>query len=87
MGYALWSGGWEFNPLQLLLFLILFASGGGWRLGFYAALDLRVGLADAQPKPVRDVVAVHDADALSARDLPDGMGSAGGLVLLVRRAR
>jgi len=29
MGYALWVRRLEFNPLQLLLFLILFASGGG----------------------------------------------------------
>jgi len=52
-----------------------------------ADVVVAVGVDGAQPEPDGDVVAVHDADALSARDLQhDGLGDAGGMVLHLRRA-
>src|SRR5207248_8324626 len=43
-------------------------------------------LAGTQPEPVRAVVAVHDADALSARDFRGETGLAAGLFFQLHRA-
>src|ERR1017187_5916560 len=72
---------WTAN--EFLFFIGCFFAMGGL---MHADADVGIGVADAQPEPVRDVVAVHDADALSARDLPGEMGVAGGVVFLVRGA-
>jgi ABC-2 type transport system permease protein len=38
MAWAFWSGGWPFNPLNALLFLILFAAGAALAYGFLLLL-------------------------------------------------
>src|SRR5262249_27714377 len=48
--------------------------------------DVDVGLAGAQSEPVRVVVAVHDADALPARDFRGEAGLAAGLFFQLHRA-
>ena len=48
----------------------------GDRLQLPADADVHVGLAGAQPEPDGDVVAVHQPDALPARDLHGHLGGA-----------
>src|SRR5262249_12253043 len=97
MVVSLWRMGWAFDALRLGLFFIMFlvrlALADGF-LGLLAAAcvwlpgsaDCGVGVAGAQPEPVRVVVAVQQPDALPARDLPGADRSSGGLVLQLRGA-
>lgn len=38
MGYALWSSDWPFDPVQVILFFVLFASGAALAYGFLLML-------------------------------------------------
>lgn len=38
MGYALWAGGWIFDPVKMMLFFILFVSGAAMAYGFLLIL-------------------------------------------------
>ena len=38
MGYALWAGNWEFDPVKAVLFVVLFTSGAALAYGFLLML-------------------------------------------------
>ncbi len=91
MGFALWKLHAVFDAGEVGVFVRGDVSVWGRNgLQFPGAAHVNVGLAGPQSEPVRNVVAVHDADALSARDLrqePGCVGARGWHRVHFRRAR